>query len=361
MPARTVEPVALSTTPTVSVVVPCYNYGHFLPFAVESVANQRGVDVDVLIIDDCSTDDSLEVAEGLASRFPNVRVERKEKNSRLIATANRGLAAVTGKYALLISADDVLAPGALARATGLMEANPGVGLVYGPVTYFTTIETPGGTPGPGSYWVIRDGVEWAKHVYRSARGPIASPEAVVRTSTMRAVGDYDPALPHTSDLQMWLRLAARSDVGFIAGTIQAYYRMHGANMSVTQYGLDGDRRSLLDLRYRMDAFESSSGSFRDGERLLNAARRRVADESLELARRALDSASNDRAYVDELLDFAAAMNPRYRFSRRWAAFQARKLMDPVFTRVGAEALLRRAKDHDDYLCYRRELTTGVRR
>ncbi|WP_243062393.1 glycosyltransferase [Humibacter sp. RRB41] len=361
MPVRPVEPVALTTTPTVSVVVPCYNYGHYLPFAVESIAGQVGVDVDVLIVDDCSTDDSLEVAEGLASRLPNVRVIRNEKNSRLIATANRGLATVTGKYALLISADDVLAPGALARATALMEANPDVGLVYGPVTYFTTVETPEGTPGPGSHWVIRDGAEWASHVYRSARGPIASPEAIVRTSTMREVGDYDPALPHTSDLQMWLRFAARAGVGFIAGTIQAYYRMHGANMSFTQYGLDGDRRPLLDLRYRMDAFESSSGGFPDGARFLKVARHRVADEALDLARRALGSGPDRRAYVDELVDFARAMNPRYRLSRGWAAFRARKLTDPVFTRAGAEPLLQWAKAHDDYLCYLRELKTGVRR
>ena len=76
MPVRTVEPLALRTIPTVSVVVPCYNYGRYLPFAVESVAGQVGVDVDVLIIDDCSPDATPEVGRRLAASDPRVSYVR---------------------------------------------------------------------------------------------------------------------------------------------------------------------------------------------------------------------------------------------------------------------------------------------
>ncbi len=68
------RPRPLSTRPTVSVVVPCYRYGHFLPAAVASVLDQDGVDVDVIVVDDASTDGSADVARGLAAADGRVRV-----------------------------------------------------------------------------------------------------------------------------------------------------------------------------------------------------------------------------------------------------------------------------------------------
>ncbi|MBU4464806.1 MAG: glycosyltransferase [Actinobacteria bacterium] len=344
-----------------SVVIPCYNYGHYLPVAVESVASQDGVDVDVLIIDDCSTDDSFAVAQSLAARNPRVRAIRNEENSRLIATANKGLSLVTGTYALLISADDALAPGALGRATSLMEANPDVGLTYGHVDYFTTDDVPNEIPAPSSHWVIWNGEDWASRVFASGRGPIASPEAVVRTSVMREAGEYDPAFPHTSDLHMWLRLAARSSIGFVGGTTQAYYRMHGANMSVTQFGLDSDRRPLRDLRFRMDAFESTAPLFPEGSRYMTSARRGVAADALDLARVALDRGPEAREYVDEIVAYAAALNPLFRFTPRGAAFTARKLTGSAFARTGMTALLERLSVRDTIIRDQREADTGTRR
>lgn len=358
---KRLEPVATGTNPTVSVVIPCYNYGHYLPVAVDSVASQDGVDVDVLIIDDCSTDDSFDVAQALAARDPRVRAIRNEENARLIATANKGLSLATGAYALLISADDALAPGALERATSLMEANPDVGMAYGHVNYFTTEELPADMPGASSHWVIWDGAEWARRVFASARGPVASPEAVVRTSIMREVGDYDPNFPHTSDLQMWLRFAARSSIGFVGGTTQAYYRMHGANMSVTQFGLDSDRRPLRDLRFRMDAFESTSSLFPQGDRYLTAARRSVAADALDLARIALDAGPEAQEYVEEIVAYAAELDPFYKFTPHGAAFVARKLTGSAFARTGAAALLERLSLRDTIIRDQREADTGTRR
>ncbi|CDK01855.1 conserved hypothetical protein [Microbacterium sp. C448] len=336
---RKAEPVALTSRPTVSVVIPCYNYGHFLPNAVESVATQEGVDVDVLIVDDASTDDSFHVAEELASRFSRVRVVRNEENLGLIGTANKGLATVTGTYALLISADDALAPGALARAAALMEANPDVGLTYGPVNYTTEAELPQEVPDPASHWVIWDGVEWASRLYRNAENQIYSPEAVVRTSTMREVGDYDPALPYTSDVEMWLRFAARAKVGFIAGTVQAYYRVHGSNMSMTQGGMTGERRQLRELRHRMDAFESASKCFAHGKRYLAVARRGAAKYALLLARIERDASPESDEYIDELVTFAATLDPTARLRAAWAASGTRRRLARILTRTGARSLV----------------------
>ena len=123
---RRVRPVRSLRRPTVSVVVPCYNYARYLRDAVDSVLSQEGVDVDVLIVDDYSSDGSAEVASSLAAGDERVRVIVHGQNVGHIATYNEGLASVAGDYVVLLSADDMLTPGALAGATSLMEARPNV-------------------------------------------------------------------------------------------------------------------------------------------------------------------------------------------------------------------------------------------
>ena len=104
--------------PSVDVVVPCYNYGRYLEHCVQSVLSQQGVDIRVLIIDDVSKDNSVEVAERLAKADARVSVLKHTVNKDLVGTANDGVIDwATAKYTLLLSADDALTPGALRRAS----------------------------------------------------------------------------------------------------------------------------------------------------------------------------------------------------------------------------------------------------
>src|SRR6476660_4146864 len=122
---------------SVSVIIPCYKYGHFLEEAVASVLDhQDGVDVRVLIIDDASPDDSAEAARKIAARDPRVEVIVHGANKGNIATFNEGLLDwADGDYCILLSADDRLTPGALRRARDLLDAHPGAGFAYGHALY----------------------------------------------------------------------------------------------------------------------------------------------------------------------------------------------------------------------------------
>ena len=180
---------------SVSVVIPCYNYGHFLEEAVTSVLDdQEGVDVRVLIIDDASPDDSAEVARKIAAREPRVEVIVHAANKGNIATYNEGLLEwADGDYCVLMSADDRLTPGALRRARDLLDANPGVGFVYGRALWVMH-----GAPLPTARtkvrgWSVWPGPWWIEHRFRQAENPINSPEIVVRTSLQKRVGGYDAA------------------------------------------------------------------------------------------------------------------------------------------------------------------------
>ena len=101
---------------SVDVVIPCYNYGHFLRSCVGSVLSQAGVEVRALVIDDQSSDSSQAVGEELAAADPRVHFRRHAVNRGHIATYNEGLLEwASADYCLLLSADDLLVPGARAR------------------------------------------------------------------------------------------------------------------------------------------------------------------------------------------------------------------------------------------------------
>ncbi|WP_236654379.1 glycosyltransferase family 2 protein, partial [Streptacidiphilus anmyonensis] len=123
---------------SVSVVVPCYKYGHYLEDCVRSVLDEQpGVDVRVLIIDDASPDDSAEAARKLAAQDERIEVRVHETNRGHIATYNEGLLEwADGDYCALLSADDRLVPGALSRAAALLDAHPEAGFCYGRPIHF---------------------------------------------------------------------------------------------------------------------------------------------------------------------------------------------------------------------------------
>src|SRR5437763_11679365 len=123
----------------VDVVIPCYKYAHYLRGCGESVLTQEGVEVRVLILDDASPDNTPEVAGELARRDGRVEYRRHAVNRGHIDTYNEGLLEwASGDYALLISADDLLAPGALGRAARVMDEHPEVGFTHGRQAFFTT-------------------------------------------------------------------------------------------------------------------------------------------------------------------------------------------------------------------------------
>ena len=338
----------------VSVVVPSHNYGRFLRAAVTSVLDQHGVDVDVLIIDDASTDETPNVAAELAEADPRVTFVRHETNAGHIATFNEGLAAAGGEYVVKLDADDLLTPGALERAAALLDACPSVGFAYGHPIHFTGEGAP-----PAQYrqapsaWEIWSGPSWVAERCRRGVNCVSNPEVVVRRSLLDDVGLLDARLPHTFDLEMWLRLASVADVGWIAGADQAFYRIHGASFQRTIHA-----GILTDLRGRRDAFaaffEGLGGNLPAAVELDAAARRSMAADALDRVCRAYDRGRTAEVPVDDLVAFALQVWPEAADLPGWRALSRRRRIGPrlsavappfvgraVLRRVGEEFLARR--------------------
>ncbi|HWC25818.1 MAG TPA: glycosyltransferase family A protein [Solirubrobacteraceae bacterium] len=348
--------------PTVGVVVPCYRYADVLEGCVTSVLSQDGVDVRVLVIDDCSPDHTPEVTARLMELDDRVEGRRHAENKGLIATANEGLRwAAEFDYTVLISADDLLVPGALARATSVMRRSPRVGMVYGHAPY-AYVGRP--LPEPRGRWrgtQTWSGEDWIRSVCRRAHNCISSPEVVVRTSTQQAAGDYDPACYHTSDLNMWLRIAAISDIAYIRGAPQAIYRINPAGM------LRSDSSDMLHLRNRQVAFDSfferCGPLLGDASGLHALARRQLARQALWRASRAYDRNlvdGPDALPVEELVAFAIEVCPEVRRLREWHGLRLRRRLGAGrslwFVPFIASGAAHRARSHVSRLGWR---TRGI--
>lgn len=243
---------------SVDVIVPCYNYAHYLQECVESVLGQSHSNVRVLIIDDASPDDTADVATDIAAADARVAVISHKRNKGHIATYNEGIEWASADYMLILSADDYLLAGALARAAELLDAHDDVGFTFGRVIERDDegIETFVDAPIRGfdrlGHRIMR-GSEFI--ATNKANCIVATCAAVVRTEMQKRVGGYRPELPHAGDFEMWLRFAAHGSVGFVNAR-QGVYRRHRTNMSWSYYanGLWGD---LQQRRRAIDCFVES--------------------------------------------------------------------------------------------------------
>jgi glycosyltransferase involved in cell wall biosynthesis len=318
-----------SQRPTVSVVVPCYCYGRYLEQCVGSILKQEGVDVRVLIVDDASLDDSFAVAEKLAAGDSRVEARRHKVNQGHIATYNEGLLEwADGEYSVLISADDVLVDGSLARAVAVMERYPNVGLVYGHAINWVDdrpLPRPRQVPTAIRVW---KGLDWIRTVCRLGHNIITSPEVVVRTKLQREVGGYRPELIHSGDLEMWLRFAARCDIAFIEGADQAYYRIHASNMTVA-------RSPTVDLVQRAAAFQSFFADCEpllpDAQELRQSAQRQIAKEALWRACRAYERRRMAETPIVELKQLAYDTYPDSRRLPEYWGLRWRERVGPGIT------------------------------
>lgn len=168
---------------TVDVVIPCYNYARYLRGCVRSVLSQADVSVRVLVIDDESSDETYEVGQELAASDKRVEFRRHHINKGHISTYNEGLIDwSTAEYTVLLSADDLLAPGALSRAAQVMSRHETIGMVYGRAIDFlqdSDVDKVKTSAWDGAYtrW---SGADWIERRCRAGHNVISSPEVVVR-------------------------------------------------------------------------------------------------------------------------------------------------------------------------------------
>lgn len=207
--------------PLVTVLIPSYNHAEYVYESVRSVLDQTWDNIQLIVVDDGSTDDSVAILTDLSSTYGFEFLSQKNKG--LTATLNDALERADGKYFCMLSSDDIALPGKLEKQVAFMEGRPDVGLCGGSAIDIDNKNKPLKKQKKLEYAELDfDDVFMARK-----RGPTA-PSMMARTSALHDVGGYDPEI-RLEDMDMWLKLTYKGWKIVCLEEIFAYYRVHESN------------------------------------------------------------------------------------------------------------------------------------
>lgn len=197
----------------ITVVITCFNYGAYLPEAVESALEQHGGAPRVTVVDDGSTDpDTLDALGALPAEVSLIR----QANAGLSGARNTGLRASETPYVIVLDADDRLAPDALTVLRAPLDRDRRLGFSYGIARFFGAWE---GT-------LVFPPYDPYKLLYRH----IVGSTALMRRALFDDIGGYDPAFTAYEDWEFWLHALACGWRGEAVQQITFHYRRHGETM-----------------------------------------------------------------------------------------------------------------------------------
>lgn len=203
-----------STFPLVSVVIPSYQHAPYVQNAVESVLQQTITDIEVIVVDDGSTDGTPDIVAGIRdSRLQLVRLADNRRDH----ARNIGLSLASGRYIAFQNSDDEWLPDKLAKQLVVMESRQDVGVVFTEVALINDVNHPTATWANGLFCdgkQKRNSSEWLQQLYYANCLCITS--AMVRHNLLKQVGRFLPSLVQLSDIDMWIRLAAVSELDVVA-------------------------------------------------------------------------------------------------------------------------------------------------
>lgn len=216
--------MTVPAAPLVSVLLPVRNGEPYFALALDSILAQQGVDFEVVVVDDGSSDGTA--ARLAACRDPRLRVLRREGGG-LVAALNAALAAARGTYVARMDADDIALPGRLARQAALLDARPEVVMVHGSVD---VIDQHGRRIGEvlaheGSAAERRAELLWERDGF-----PIIHPSVMLRRTALAALGDYRDS-PCAEDHELWLRLLDCGGAFAACADKVLLYRQHPGGIS----------------------------------------------------------------------------------------------------------------------------------
>lgn len=233
----------ISATPLVTALMPVYNGERFLAEAIESVLAQTFEGVEVVVVNDGSTDSSGAIADRYAAEHPGrVRVVHQE-NRGLPLARNAAIEVARGRYFALLDADDVWLPNHIEDCVAVLENDPGIGLVHADAE---DIDENGRVVGPrtaGRWQTERDPFSEILLRYQH----VTCPTAVFRRSVVERVGAFDARFNRLGceDRDQWLRIALASRLHYI-DALHAQYRVHGNNMSANSARMWQARSALVE-------------------------------------------------------------------------------------------------------------------
>jgi glycosyltransferase involved in cell wall biosynthesis len=218
--------------PPISVVLPTFNRAHLIGQTIDSVLNQEFQDWNLVIVDDASQDNTIEVVSEYCGRDPRLRLVVNEKNLGLTRNWNRCLDLATGPLVEILQSDDLIDPDYLQIASQVFVENPQIGFVAASCRY---IDRDGrlihpGYPRPAQLYQAGD--EAVTALLTGGWPHVTS--IVIRRECYEKLGTFNEQIWHGPDGEMFTRIASRYDFYHFGG-IHTSFRRHGSNMGVFEY------------------------------------------------------------------------------------------------------------------------------
>jgi glycosyltransferase involved in cell wall biosynthesis len=251
------------TNPVVTIGIPSYNCAAFIGEAISSVLSQDYRDLEVLVVDDASTDGTLDVLAGFDD--PRVRVLVNEVNLGPGRNWNKVLDEARGRYVKVMGCDDALTPGSVSAQVAVLEENPSVVLVTGPRILITESGRRLMRRGTGGIRGLATGAVAGRAMIRRGSNLVGEPVAhLLRKSALDRVGGYHEGNPYCIDMDMALRLLEVGDL-YVLDKPMAFYRIVGASWSAAvAQTQDSDVIALLHEMTARGAFGTSLVDAVDG-------------------------------------------------------------------------------------------------
>jgi glycosyltransferase involved in cell wall biosynthesis len=223
--------------PEVSVVIPTFNRVSFLPSAIASARAQTLTDIEIIIVDDGSTDDTPSLTAALAGRDPRIRTIRQE-NRGLAAARNAGLACARARWVAFLDDDDLWHPDFLSHMLAFVQQH------HLQAAACWTVQFSAPPPIDDAVAILADRSRFAVAPYPPCPAtmgvitvaelllrPLATPNAAFLSADLvRRLGGFDERLSSAEDYDLWLRLAQTNPIRIVDDAL-ALYRIHPARLT----------------------------------------------------------------------------------------------------------------------------------
>ncbi|MBR7001233.1 MAG: glycosyltransferase family 2 protein [Neisseriaceae bacterium] len=198
----------------VSVIIPCYNHAQYIGETIDSVLNQTYENIEIIVVNDASQDNSREVIQQFVDKYPQIVFIDEKENIGVIEVRNKAIAIAQGNYILPLDADDKIHPIYIEKAVNILQNNPKIGVVYAKACFFGEKE---------ELWELekfnKDNMLFHNYVYATA---------LFRKEDFLRVGGYNKNMRGGyEDWDLWLSFIEHNFDFYQIDEVLFYYRKHG--------------------------------------------------------------------------------------------------------------------------------------
>jgi glycosyltransferase involved in cell wall biosynthesis len=238
--------------PRVSVVIPSYNHGRYIVRSLESVLAQSYQDFEIVVVDDGSSDDSVEKIRSVDDR--RVTLEAFPENRGACVALNAAIRRARGEFIAVLNSDDFFLPGKLERQVGFLDAHREIGAVFArPSIVDQRGAAVEGHPMGAAFRRVTNvsRFEWLRRLFSD--NMLCHPTLMVRRSCYDKIGLYNPRLAQLPDLEMWIRLCRHFEIHVLDEELTAF-RVLDDNRNASAATIEVRARGAWEMSHVLDRY-----------------------------------------------------------------------------------------------------------